>query len=33
MGRLEDWRRRVEAGGGEWSVINDMERLPVALEL
>ena len=33
MGRLEDWRRRVESGGGEWAVINDMERLPVALEL
>ena len=33
MTRLEDWRQRVEAGGGEWSVINDMERLPVALEL
>jgi len=31
--RLEDWRQRVEAGGGEWRVVNDMERLPVALEL
>ena len=33
MVRLENWRERVEAGGGEWAVINDMERLPVALEL
>ena len=32
-GRLEDWRLRVESGGGEWEVINDMERLDVALEL
>jgi len=32
-GRLEDWRRRVEAGGGEWGVINDLERLAVALQL
>ena len=33
MGRLDDWRRRVESGGGSWSVINDMERLAVALDL
>lgn len=33
MDRLEDWRRRVEAGGGEWSVINDLERLEDALRL
>jgi hypothetical protein len=32
-GRLEDWRQRVESGGGEWAVINDMERLAVALDL
>jgi hypothetical protein len=32
-GRLEDWRQRVEAGGGEWAVINDLERLAVALDL
>ena len=33
MDRLEDWRERVVSGGGEWAVINDMERLPLALEL
>ena len=31
--RLEAWRDRVESGGGEFAVINDMERLDVALEL
>jgi hypothetical protein len=33
MGRLEQWRERVVSGGGEWAVINDMERLEVALKL
>jgi hypothetical protein len=33
MTRLDAWRRRVEAGGGRWTVINDLERLPVELEL
>jgi hypothetical protein len=33
LARLEAWRQRVESGGGVWAVINDMERLPVALEL
>jgi hypothetical protein len=33
MGRLDQWRQRVESGGGEWAVINDMERLAVALDL
>lgn len=32
-GRLEQWRDRVESGGGEFAVINDMERLDVALDL
>jgi len=32
-GRLEDWRQRVESGGGEWAVVNDMERLAIALDL
>ena len=32
-GRLDDWRERVEAGGGQWTVINDMDRLAVALDL
>lgn len=31
--RLDAWRERVEAGGGEFTVINDLERLDVALEL
>lgn len=33
MARLDDWRERVESGGGRWAVVNDMERLPVALDL
>lgn len=33
MGRLEAWRERVVAGGGEWAVVNDLERLEVALQL
>ena len=32
-GRLDEWRQRVESGGGEWAVINDLERLAAALEL
>lgn len=31
--RLENWRQRVVDGGGDWAVVNDMERLPVALKL
>ena len=27
MTRLEDWQHRVESGGGEWQVINDLDRL------
>lgn len=27
MDRLADWRKRVEAGGGHWRVVNDLERL------
>jgi hypothetical protein len=27
MERLEQWRHRVEEGGGTWRVINDLERL------
>lgn len=33
MTRLENWRQRVVDGGGEWAVVNDMDRLPVALRL
>ncbi|MCJ7773784.1 MAG: hypothetical protein MUP22_11715 [Desulfobacterales bacterium] len=25
--RVEDWRERVEKGGGRWKVLNDLERL------
>ena len=31
MDRLEEWQRRVEAGGGSWRVINDMDRLEKVL--
>lgn len=31
--RLDQWRERVESGGGEFAVINDMERLDSALDL
>lgn len=27
MKRLEEWQQKVEAGGGTWRVINDLERL------
>ncbi len=27
MDRLADWKQKVEAGGGTWDVINDLERL------
>jgi hypothetical protein len=27
LDRLEDWRLKVESGGGQWRVINDMARL------
>jgi hypothetical protein len=32
MQRLEEWKQRVEAGGGHWRVINDLERLERILE-
>jgi hypothetical protein len=31
--RLATWRERVEAGGGSWKVINDLERLDSILAL
>jgi hypothetical protein len=31
--RLDEWRTRVESGGGRWTVINDLERLAVELAL
>lgn len=27
LNRLEAWQKRVEAGGGTWKVVNDLERL------
>jgi len=27
MDRLEEWKKRVESGGGTWRVINDLDRL------
>ena len=30
-GRVERWRERVEAGGGRWRVINDLNRLDAIL--
>lgn len=27
MNRLEEWKKKVESGGGTWRVINDLERL------
>ncbi len=32
LDRLEDWRLKVESGGGEWRVINDMARLEKILK-
>lgn len=32
-GRLAAWQQRVESGGGQWLVINDLERLDAALQL
>jgi hypothetical protein len=31
MNRLADWQHRVEAGGGHWRVINDLDRLDKVL--
>lgn len=27
MNRLEEWKQKVESGGGTWRVINDLERM------
>jgi len=32
MGRLEEWKKKVESGQGQWRVINDLERLERILE-
>jgi len=33
LNRLAAWQERVEAGGGTWQVVNDMERLEKVLQL
>ena len=32
MDRLKEWKAKVEKGGGEWEVINDLERLDKLLK-
>lgn len=32
MGRLEEWKKKVEDGGGSWKVVNDLERLENILD-
>lgn len=32
MDRLDDWREKVEKGKGQWSVVNDLERLDRMLD-
>ena len=32
MTRLKEWKEKVEKGGGEWEVINDLERLDKLLK-
>ena len=32
MSRLDQWEKRVTAGGGKWRVINDLEHLEKMLE-
>lgn len=27
LDRIDNWKQRVESGGGEWKVVNDLERL------
>jgi hypothetical protein len=31
LDRLESWKQRVEAEGGTWRVINDLDRLETLL--
>jgi len=33
LNRLASWQERVEAGGGTWQVVNDLERLEKVLQL
>jgi len=32
MDRLEMWKNRIELGGGEWKVINDLEKLDTLIK-
>lgn len=32
INRLAEWKHRVESGGGEWKVVNDLERLEGVIE-
>ncbi len=33
LGRLNDWKQRVETGGGRWKVVNNLERLESLLRI
>jgi hypothetical protein len=33
LSRLDGWKQRVETGGGQWRVLNDLERLESLLEI
>ena len=33
LDRVAGWKQRVEEGGGEWKVVNDLERLESLLAL
>lgn len=33
LGRLDNWKQRVETGGGRWKVVNDLERLESLLKI
>jgi hypothetical protein len=33
LGRLDGWKQRVETGGGQWRVLNDLERLESMLQI
>ncbi len=33
LGRLNDWKQRVETGGGHWKVVNNLERLESLLRI
>ena len=33
LDRVDGWKQRVESGGGEWKVVNDLERLEMMLTI